>query len=352
MSGDHSNPVQRQFASDTAGGVHPEVFAALAAANAGPAIGYGDDRWTKAAAEKLRAVFGPTTEAFFVFAGTGANVLAVRALTQQAQAVFCAPEAHIHVDECGAPEAFARCKLVPVPSTHGKITPAAIEPYMGWRGSPHHPQPAAISISQPTEVGTVYTVQEMRALADFAHANGMRLHVDGARLANAAVSLGVELAATSREAGADVVCFGGTKNGLMFGEAVLFFDPAAAEGFEFIRKQGAQLASKMRFISAQFSAILENDLWRRNAAHANAMARRLEEAVRKIPQVKILHPVETNAIFAQIPPEWIAPLQKHAFFYPWNPAQGVVRWMTVFDTKPEDVDAFAEAIGVLAESGK
>ena len=336
--------VTRGFASDHNAGVHPRVMEALGAANEGHAVAYGDDAHTERAVGLFRERFGERAEVFFVFGGTGANVSALAAVTRPFHAVVCAETSHVNVDECGAVERFGGCKLIPLPPAEGKLRPAQIEPLLARRGDQHHSQPRVVSIAQATELGTVYTIEELKALAEFAHREGMLLHVDGARLANAAAHLGVSLRELTAGAGVDVLSFGGAKNGMMYGEAVIFFDPALAEDFKFVRKQCAQLPSKSRFIAAQFAAMLEEDLWLHTAAHANSMARLLAEELRGIPQVRLTQPVESNAVFALMPPEIVARVLKQFFFYVWNEQTSEVRLMCSYDTTPEDVRDLAAAI--------
>ncbi|MDT5293623.1 MAG: threonine aldolase [Acidobacteriota bacterium] len=338
---------KRGFASDNNAGVHPRVLDALRAANEGHVVAYGDDIYTAAAVGKFREQFGERAEVFFVFGGTGANVLALSALTRPHQAVVCAETAHINVDECGAPERFAGCKLIALATPDGKLRPEQIEPLLARVGDQHHVQPRVVSVSQATELGTVYTVEELTRLAEFAHARGMLLHVDGARVANAAAHLGVSLRELTTEAGADVLSFGGTKNGMMYGEAVVFFDRSVAADFKFVRKQGAQLPSKMRFIAAQFTALLTEDLWLQTATHANRMAQLLAAELRRIPQVGITQPVESNAVFALLPRLSVARIQERFFFYVWNEQTSEVRLMCSFDTTEDDV---LELAGVVREA--
>ena len=334
----------RGFASDNNAGAHPEVLDAIVRASTGHARAYGDDAWTARAVDRLREHFGAGVEAFFVFGGTGANVLGLESLVRPHEAVICSEYAHIEVDECGAPERYIGCKLLPVRNDDGKLTPALVASRIMGVGNEHHVQPRVVSIAQSTEYGTVYTPEEVRALAEFAHANGMYLHMDGARLANAAAALGVPLRDVTTGAGVDVLSFGGTKNGLVGAEAVIFSDAAHARDFRFRRKQAMQLASKMRFLAAQFEALLSDDLWRRSAAHANRMAARLAERVRAIAGVTITQRVEANAVFAVVPRDAIAPLQEQFFFYTWNEERSEVRWMASFDTTEDDVEKFAAAI--------
>ncbi|MFZ0285536.1 MAG: low specificity L-threonine aldolase [Terriglobales bacterium] len=334
----------RSFASDNNAGIHPKVLQALARANRGHAVGYGDDTYTQAAVVKFKEHFGADIEVFPVFNGTAANCLGLKALTQSYQAVICSEAAHIYVDECGAPEKFTGCKLIPIAAPEGKLTVESVSHAYHGIGDQHHVQPRVISITQSTEMGTVYQSKEIRELASFAHKRDLFLHMDGARIANAAVSLGLNLRQATRDLGVDVLSFGGTKNGAMGAEAVIFFDKKLARDFLYMRKQGMQLASKMRFISAQFKALLAADLWRKNAGQANRMAALLEKEIGKIPGVKIVYPVEANGVFAQIPRRAISKLQERYFFYVWNEEQSVVRWMCSFDTTPEDVRQFARFV--------
>ena len=331
------------FASDNQATVHPEVMDAIAAANEGHTPSYGGDPWTARAQERFREHFGPDTRAFLVFNGTAANVLSIEALTEPWEAVICAASAHLHMDECGAPERAGR-KLLTVDAPDGRVTPELAEPLVVRVGDEHAVQSRVVSITQSSELGTRYSPDDVAALADWAHARGMLLHIDGARLCNAAAGLGVSLRALTTDLGVDAVSFGGTKNGLLGAEAVVLLGDRVGEGFKFRRKQAMQLASKMRYMAAQFDALLGGDLWLRCARHANAMAQRLEAAVRDLPHVSITQPVEANAVFAVIAPELTARLQRDWPFYVWNDATGEVRWMTAWDTTPEDVDAFAAAV--------
>jgi threonine aldolase len=334
----------RSFASDNNAGVHPEILRAIAAANQGHAVGYGDDPYTDSAVRKFKQHFGQDIEVFIVFNGTAANCLSLKALTNSYHAVICSEAAHIYTDECGAPEKFTGCKLIPVPTRDGNLTVESISHAYPGVGDPHHVQPRVISITQATEAGTVYKPHEIKALARFAHERGMFLHVDGARIANAAASLGQTLRQATRDLGVDVLSFGGTKNGALGAEAVVFFDKKLGHDVLYLRKQGMQLASKMRFISAQFDALLTGDLWLKSAQHANRMARLLQKQLNEIPQVKIVYKVEANGVFAKIPRPAIAKLQKRYFFYVWNEQQSVVRWMCSFDTTEQDVKQFARFV--------
>ena len=334
----------RSFASDNNAGVHPEVLKALAVVNQGHVVGYGDDPYTEEAVRLLKSHLGDGVEVFFVFNGTAANCLSLQALTRSFDAVICPADAHIYNDECGAPEKFTGCKLIPIATNDGKLSVEMVRRACHGVGDQHHVQPKVVSITQATEVGTVYRPEEIRALADFAHKRGMFLHVDGARIANAAAFLGMNLREITRDLGVDVLSLGATKNGGMGAEAVIFFNPALGRDFKFYRKQGMQLASKMRFLAAQFTALFKDDLWLRNARHSNRMAQLLKRQVRDIPQLKIVYRTEANGIFAKVPSRAIAELQKRYFFYVWNEEQSVVRWMCSWDTTEADVKQFAEYV--------
>jgi len=334
----------RSFASDNNAGVHPEVLDAIASVNEGHTVVYGDDAYTNSAVRKFKKHFGQDIEVFIVFNGTAANCLSLKALTNSYHAVICADFAHIYTDECGAPEKFTGCKLIPIPHKDGKLTLEAVRDAYHGIGDQHHVQPRVVSITQCTEMGTVYKPAEVKAFARFCHQNEMFLHMDGARIANAAASLGQSLRQATRELGVDVLSFGGTKNGLMGAEAVVFFDKKLANNFLYLRKQGMQLASKMRFISAQLEALLTNDLWLESAQHANRRARQLEKAIRDISGIKIVYPVEANGVFAAIPRGAITKIQKRYFFYVWNEEESVVRWMCSFDTTEDDIKTFAKFV--------
>jgi threonine aldolase len=331
----------RSFASDNNAVVHPEVLEAIGRANKGHVVGYGDDPYTESAVRKFREHLGGDVEVFFVFNGTAANSLSLEALTRSYHAVLCSEMSHIYTDECGAPERLTGCKLIPLAAPVGKLTVETVAHAYHGIGDQHHVQAKVISITQTTEMGTVYQPAEIEALAQFAHERGMFLHMDGARISNAAVAQGLTLRQATRDLGIDVLSFGGTKNGLMGVEAVVFFRSDLARDFLFMRKQGMQLASKMRFLAVQMEALLTNDLWKRNAAHANRMAKLLEGEIRKISQVEIVYPVEANGVFAQIPREAIKKIHERYFFYPWIEEKSVVRWMCSFDTTEEDVRQFA-----------
>jgi len=340
---------RRSFASDNNAGVHPEIIDAIRDANDGHVIAYGGDPLTARTMELFQKHFGGDVAVYFVFGGTGANVLGLKAITQPHHAIFCADTAHVNVDECGAPEKFTGCKLITIPTPDGKLRVEQIKPLLQGIGVEHHVQPRVISISQVTEMGTVYTRNELKTLADFAHENGLLLHVDGARLANAAVFLDATFKEITTDAGVDVLSFGGTKNGMMYGEAVVFFDKTRAGDFKYIRKQGMHLPSKMRFISAQFEALLSGDLWRRGAAHANRMAQVLGSELAKVPKIKLTQPVESNGVFATIPKEYIPVLQEKYFFYVWDEAISEVRFMASFDTSEHDIRDFIEFVKQIVQ---
>lgn len=343
----HPRPMPRTFASDNNSGVHPRVLAALTSANDGHLRAYGDDPHTARLVERMRALFGRPVDVFPVFNGTGANVLGLSALLRPFDAVLCAEGAHIAVDECGAPERFTHAKLVTVPTPDGKLTPEILAPHVKGVGVEHHVQPRVVSVTQCTELGTVYTRDELAALRRFCDERGLFLHMDGARLANAVATLGSVEAATH---GVDVLSFGGTKNGAMGAEAVVFLREGLARDFKFVRKQGTQLASKMRYLSAQLLALLEHDLWIENAKHANAMAALLSREAAKVPGVRIVQPTQANEVFAQLPRAAIAPLQEAVWFYTWDEAADVVRWVCSWDTTEDDVRAFVEAMRKVLHS--
>ncbi|MDQ3678693.1 MAG: beta-eliminating lyase-related protein [Actinomycetota bacterium] len=334
----------RAFASDNYSGAHPDVLAAVVACNADHATAYGADPWTARAQELLRAQFGEQAWCFLVFNGSAANVLCFRAMCRAWESVVCAATAHVNVDEAGAPERIAGVKLQAVATPDGKLTPALVEAQIGRTGDEHAVQQRVVSVSQSTELGTVYSAEELKALADCAHAHGLLLHVDGARLSNAAAALGVSLRTLATDAGVDALSFGGTKNGLLLGEAVIILRPELADGLPHLRKQTLQLASKGRFLAAQFIALLEDDLWRRNAAHANAMAARLAQALADVPGVHMTQPAQANALFAVLPVEVTRELQREWHFHMWNETAGEVRLMCSWDTTAEEVDAFASAV--------
>jgi threonine aldolase len=337
----------RIFASDNSATVHPAVMQAMTAANTGHAVSYGEDRWTREAVETIRRHVGPDVSVFFVYNGTAANVLAVDACTHSTDAVLCTQEAHIATDECGAPERIAGVKLIAVPAEHGKLSPEAIDaPFEDLR-LPHQNRPALVSITQSTELGTVYTPQEISAISTAAHRRGMLVHMDGARIANAAASLGTSLREITVDCGVDLLSLGATKNGIMFGEAVVFLNPRLAGRFELVRKQGMQLASKMRFIAAQFASLFGSDLWLENARHANRCAALLAQRLSALSGVEIVHPVEANAVFARVPLDRIAAIQDRFHFYTWAERDRVVRIMTSFDTQEGDIDQLVSAFSAI-----
>lgn len=338
-SADHP---RRHFSSDNWSGVHPEVLAALAAVNVGHVPSYGHDTYTAATIARLREVFGDRAEIFLVFSGTGANVLGLQTLALPFNTVICAETAHIYTSECGAAEKHVGCKLSPVPTRDGKIDRDGIARHLHDFGNDHHVQPSAISISQATEYGTVYSPEEIRIISAFAREHGLKLHMDGARLANAAASLRVSLREISGDAGVDVLSFGGTKNGMLAGEAVVFFDPDLARNFAYRRMQGMQLSSKMRFIAAQFDALLDNDLWLRSATHANRMATMLADGLSAIEGITLTQKVEANQVFATLPRQHIAALQDSASFQVWTESISEARFVASFDTTEEDVRTFVD----------
>jgi len=336
------------FASDNTAGAHPAVLEALVAAADGPALAYGADPWTARAAALISSVFAADTRSFFTFGGTGANVVALASVLRPWEAVICTANAHVATDECGAPERMAGIKLLEVTCPDGKLDPAAIEPLLQFRGDEHHVQPRVVSVTQSTELGTLYDTDELAALAEVAHRHDLLLHVDGARIANAVAALGGDPVANVRDAGVDLLSFGGTKNGLVFGEAVVFFDPELAESARFVRKQHAQLPSKMRFVAAQFEALLADGRWLDSAGHANRMAARLADQVATIEGVTLSQRPAVNSVFARIARPAVAALESWSFFYRWDddPADPAVevRWMTNFSTTGDDVDRFAAGV--------
>jgi threonine aldolase len=339
--------IRRGFASDNNAGVHPEVLREMETVNTGHAIGYGSDIYTDRAKDLFRKNLGDSAEIFFVFNGTAANVLGITAVTQPWNSIITSSSAHIEGDECGAPEKFTGCKVLTVDTTDGKITVDMLEKHMHGIDFEHHSQPKVISITQATEMGTVYTRDEIQKVADFAHENNMVLHMDGARIANAAVSLDLPFKSFTTDAGVDVLSFGGTKNGMMFGEAICFLKPGLAENFKYVRKQGMQLASKMRFISAQYLAYFNNDLWKKCASDSNSMAQLLYEKVKDIESLKVTQAVQSNGVFVIIPRAVADELTKEYFFYPWNEKTSEYRWMTSWDTTREDIGNFVDLLKKL-----
>jgi threonine aldolase len=337
----------KTFASDNYSGVHPEIMEALVAANKGHAGSYGNDEYTERATKKFKEFFGEKIEVFFVYNGTGANVLGLSAMTQSFNSIICSEGAHINVDESTAPEKFLGCKLVTIPSVDGKIYAHQVEEKIQRLDDQHHPQVKAMSISQTTEYGTVYSIEEIKHLSAVAKKYNLYLHMDGSRISNAAASLNKSFREFTLESGVDVLSFGGTKNGLMFGEAIVFFKPELASHFKFVRKQGMQLNSKMRFISAQFEALLSNDLWKRNATHTNKLAKLLENELKQITKITVTQKVEGNGVFAIVPPEIIPELQKQSPFYVWNEKLNEVRLMCSWDTTEGEVRDFVKLVKKL-----
>jgi len=336
--------VDTSFGSDNHAGVHPRILDAIREANSGPAVAYGLDDFTATAVEKFREHFGKNADVYLVFNGTGANVISLATLARPFQAVICTEHAHINADECGAPENYSGCKLKTVHTPNGKLTVDDIGRQLAGRLDQHRVQPSVVSITQASELGTVYSAEEVREIAAFCHGNNLYLHMDGARICNAAASLGQGLGEISGQLGVDMLSFGGTKNGLLLGEAVVCFNPELSKHTLFIRKQAMQLASKMRFIAAQFTALLSNDLWLQNASQANRMAKLLEEKVKGIPGLAIVQPVQANAVFASLPRQAIDKLLKKYFFYTWDEDKNEVRWMTSFSTTEKDIENFAAAV--------
>ena len=336
--------VKRGFASDNNAGVHPEILKELAEVNQGHVVGYGSDIYTEQARQLFKEQLGPDTEVFFVFTGTAANVLSISSVTRSWNSLITAETAHLEQDECGAPEKFTGCKVLTVETPDGKITPELIARHMHGFDFEHHAQPKVVSISQSTEMGTVYSVEEIRRLAGYAHSLGLFLHMDGARIANAAVSLGLPFKSFTTDAGVDILSFGGTKNGMMMGEAVCILKTGLSADFKYIRKQGMQLASKMRFISAQYIAYFRNDLWRQCATHANTMAAILEEKLKGVKNVRITQKVQSNGVFVVIPKIAADKVMKHYFFYSWNDLTSEYRLMTSWDTTEEGIEEFVKLL--------
>jgi len=335
--------IKRGFASDNNAGVHPEILEEIEKSNSGHVVGYGSDIYTEKAKQVFREQLGSDAEVFFVFTGTAANVLGISGVTRSWNSVITAFTAHLEQDECGAPEKFTGCKVLTVDTPDGKITVDMLGKHMHGFDFEHHSQPKVISVTQSTEMGTVYSVDEIKKIAEFAHSGNMLLHMDGARISNAAVALNLSFKAMTTDAGVDILSFGGTKNGMMFGEAVCFLKPGLCDDFKYIRKQGMQLASKMRFISAQFIAYFRNDLWKRCASHSNSMASLLAERIRGI-GVKITQPVQSNGVFVIMPEQVAAKVMEKYFFYPWNEQVSEYRLMTSWDTTEEDIEEFVRLL--------
>ena len=336
--------MKRGFGSDNHSGISPEIMEAIASANVDHALAYGDDEYCERAVQLLRQEFGTQAGVYFVFNGTGANVLNIDAMCRSHHAVVCAETAHINVDECGAPQRIVGCRLLTVPTPDGKLTPVLVKTQLHGFGFEHHSQPRAISITQPTELGTLYSLDEIRALADLAHSHDMYLHMDGARLANAAVALGCTFRQMTTDCGVDCLSFGGTKNGMMIGESAVILNPVLDADLKYRRKQMGQLSSKMRFMAAQFEAYLSTGVWRRNAEHSNRMAQLLCQSLREVPEANVVYPVQANSVFVQLPNKvWNALLDDY-FFYLWDEATDVVRWMCSFDTTEEDIHNLVQAL--------
>lgn len=337
----------RSFASDNNSGVHPAVMDAVFKANENHAVGYGDDPWTAEATARIKEEFGESAVPYFVFNGTGANSVALQTITRSFNSILCAETAHINVDECGAPARMTGCALVTIPTADGKLTPALIKPRLHNFGVCHHSQPKAVYISQVSELGTVYTIEEVRAIADLLHAHDMYLHMDGARLANACVYLKCSMKEVTVDAGVDILSFGGTKNGMMIGEAVISFRPEITENLQYYRKQSAQLASKLRYLSAQFIPYLENNLWLENAVKANNSALKLAEVLKQYPRIHFTQKVESNQLFFTIPSEPLRKLQEQYFFYMWNEEANEARLVTSWDTSLDDIISFEQSLKEL-----
>lgn len=336
--------MKRGFGSDNHSGISPEVLQAIAGANDQHALAYGDDEWTLRLEHLFRQHFGDQARVYLVFNGTGANVLNIDAMCRSHEAVVCAETAHINLDECGAPQRVVGCRLLTVDTPDGKLTPQLVATRLHGFGFEHHSQPRAISITQSTELGTLYTLDEIRALADQAHSHNMYLHMDGARLANAAVALGCSFKEMTTDCGVDCLSFGGTKNGLLMGESVVLLNPALDVDIKYRRKQMTQLCSKMRFMAAQFEVYFNAGLWQRNAAHSNRMAKLLRDELQDVPGVRIMYPVQVNSVFAQLPKDAWHALQQEYFFYDWDEDNDVVRWMCSFDTTEEDIHNFVATL--------
>ena len=336
--------IKRGFASDNNSGIHPEVLSEIASVNGGHVVGYGGDIYTEKVLTIFKEQFGAQTETFFVFNGTGANVLGLSSVLRSWNSVITASTAHLEQDECGAPEKLTGCKVLTVETPDGKIDIGMLNKHMHGLDFEHHSQPKVISITQSTEMGTVYSSSEIKKIADFAHANGMLLHMDGARIANAAVFLNLPFKAFTTDAGVDILSFGGTKNGMMYGEAICFLKPGLSSDFKYMRKQDMQLASKMRYISAQYIAYFRNELWKKSASHSNAMARILADSLEPVKGVKITQKVESNGVFVIIPSDVAERVRKQYFFYPWDEKTSEYRLMTSWDTDEADIKGFVELL--------
>jgi threonine aldolase len=333
-----------EFGSDNHSGVHPDIIKALIDANKDYSIAYGEDEYTESAVKKLKQVFGPDVDVFFVYNGTAANILGLKTITNSFNSIICANTAHLNVHECCGPEKFIGCKLLTILTKDGKLNQELIQPNLLGMGDVHMAQPKIISITQSTELGTTYTVDELQKLCRFAHKNDLLVHVDGARLCNAAVYLKKDLKEITKDVGVDILSFGGTKNGMMYGESVIFFNKQLSKDFIFYRKQGMQLTSKMRFISAQFNAFFANNLWKKNAQHANEMAQYLKKQIEKISEVKIVQKVQANMVYTYIPKKYLQQLRKKYFFHVFDENACIARLMCSFNTKKENVDEFINSL--------
>lgn len=342
--------MDHSFGSDNHSGVAQEIIDAITEANQGFSEAYGQDKLTTKAKEIFKRDFGGNSQAFFVFNGTGANILALKAMTNSYNSILCPNTAHINVDECGAPDKFTGCKIIALPNKNGKVDCNTVKKELKGFGDQHHSQPNVLSISQPTELGTLYTKEEIKSLAELMHSHNGYLHIDGSRISNAAAAMNLPIKEFTADCGADALSFGGTKNGMLIGEAVVFFRKELSENFLYIRKQAAQLFSKNRFIAAQFIAFLENGLNIKLATHSNEMAKYLENELKKIKEVIISRPVETNAVFAIIKPELCKKFQEKQYFYTWDQETGEVRWMCSFNTRKEDIDQFIKDLKGLIEN--
>lgn len=341
---------KESLGSDNHSGIHPNILKALLSANTSHSPSYGQDILTERCQKAFQENFGSNSFSFLVFNGSAANVACLKALTKSYEAVICSDQAHLHLDECGAPEFHLGVKLLTLPSSNGKITPTQIEKLLVRKGDQHHVQPGVVSITQPTELGVCYSLEEMKKLREVTKKHGLRLHIDGARLANAAHFLNCSFQDLTQNIGIDALSFGGTKNGLLGAEAVVFWDENQARDFKFYRKQLLQLPSKMRFLSAQFLAYFENDLWKKIASHSHSCAQLLAEELKGLPEIQILHPVQSNAVFARIPKSWTKPLKEEMFFYIWDERDWSCRFMTSFDSNPEKIKMFVQTARRLKEA--
>jgi threonine aldolase len=342
--------INSEFGSDNHSGVHPNIMKAIESVNEGYSVSYGEDDYTKIAIDKFKKFFGKGIDVYFVGNGTAANILGIKTVIHSYHAIYCAETAHLNIHECCGPEKFIGCKLTTIPTKNGKLTVDLIKPYIEGFDDPHMAQPKVISISQPTEYGTVYSPNEIKHIADFAHKNDMFLHIDGARLSNAAASLNVSFADMTSRIGVDILSFGGTKNGMMFGDAIIFFDKSLSKDFKYVRKQGMHLTSKMRYISAQFDALLSNELWLINARHANSMTQLLFNELKHVSGITITQRVDANAIFALLKKQHIKKILESYFFHVFDEKIGEVRWMCSFNTKEKDVLKFVKTIKMIVNS--